>query len=272
MLCILQSSVGTPDRYKAAGRTPRGAPEAQPRRRACLSLPSPGTEPVHGKMRHLVKPGSSVAAPPHPRPTKQRPFEDDVSTESAPKPPAGKSLCSCSCPRIGPPKGGRDLGLSTWRYTVGSARHALSVQISWAGGCGGQGTGTRAGRRAAGFQRSLAGPIPHLSLSRPSRSAALLSPIRSCRSARLTRKLQPQPDPQQRAATQPRANPRQSPPAPCLGVLAVRGHLRAQGLFQVGQSIALCDNSTHPPGPPNSASPRLPTHPAPSHKESGGHL
>jgi hypothetical protein len=155
MLCILQSSVGTTNRYKAAGRTPRGAPEAQPRRRACLSLPSPGTESVHGKMRHLVKPGSSVAAPPHPRPTKQRPFEDDVSTESAPKPPAGKSLCSCSCPRIGPPKGGRDLGLSTWRYTVHSrfspACFVCANLLGWR--LRGQGTGTRAGRRAAGFQR-----------------------------------------------------------------------------------------------------------------------
>jgi hypothetical protein len=198
----------------------------------------------------------------------------DVSTRPAPKSPAWKSLCSCSVPA-------QESGLplpraaEIWACPHGWERFSppcfvCANLLCWR--LRGQGTGTRAGRRAAGFQRSLAGPIPHLSLSRPSRSAALLSPIRSCRSARLTRKLQPQPDPQQRAATQPRANPRQSPPAPCLGVLAVRGHLRAQGLFQVGQSIALCDNSTHPPGPPNSASPRLPTHPAPSHKESGGHL
>jgi hypothetical protein len=198
----------------------------------------------------------------------------DVSTRPSPKSPAWKSFCSCSVPA-------QESGLPLPRAAeIWACPHGWEVQPAMLCLCKSPVLaaarprhGHKGGPTSSGLStltcRADPPPIPVSALPL---SAALLSPIRSCRSARLTRKLQPQPDPQQRAATQPRANPRQSPPAPCLGVLAVRGHLRAQGLFQVGQSIALCDNSTHPPGPPNSASPRLPTHPAPSHKESGGHL
>ena len=134
----------------------------------------------------------------------------------------------------------------------GSARHALSVQISCAGG------GPTSSGRSTLTCRADPPPIP---VSVLPLSAALLSPIRSCRSARLTRKLQPQPDPQQRAATQPRANPIAT--RAVLGVLVIRGHLR--GLL--GNQLPFV--TIPPTWAPKFRIPWVSSAPAPSRREFG---
>jgi hypothetical protein len=98
------------------------------------------TKSVLSKMRHLVKP---IRWPrPHPRPTKERPFDERVNlgTFQRDRPPSHRRgnpfvpVPFLPKNRASPSQGRRRSG-RVHMDGRGSARHALSVQISCAGGC-----------------------------------------------------------------------------------------------------------------------------------------
>jgi hypothetical protein len=130
-----------------------------------LSLPSPGmyeykympTQSVLSKMRHLVKP---IRWPrPHPRPTKERPFDERVNlgTFQRDRPPSHRRgnpfvpVPFLPKNRASPSQGRRRSGRVHIDGRFSPPCFVCANLLCWR--LRGQGTGTRAGRRAAGFQR-----------------------------------------------------------------------------------------------------------------------